>query len=138
MDSIDNHAHRLGFYRNRYLDYYTGRWLSHDPLGIMPNPTMPNRYYPIGQYRDGVNIYEYVSSNPGGITDAYGLWYGFFEPSLYKSMVRGISRWFGHEARRIYAVLKEDEEERQINQNKELIERKGGQITVSRRKNSRG
>ena len=91
MDSIDNHANQLGFYRNRYLDYHTGRWLSHDPLGIMPNPTMPNRYYPIGQYRDGVNIYEYVSSNPGGITDAYGLWYGFFEPSLYKSMVRGIS-----------------------------------------------
>ena len=73
MDSFDSHARRLGFYRNRYLDYYTGRWLTHDPLGITPNPTMPNEFEILNQYNDGTNLYEYAKSDPTNNADPWGL-----------------------------------------------------------------
>jgi hypothetical protein len=41
-----------------------------------------------------------------------------------------LSRWFAHEARRVYAMLAEDDEARQRRQSVELIERKGGSVTV--------
>jgi len=43
--------------RNRYYDYYTGRWLQRDPLG----------------YVDGMNSYEYVLCNPLKLVDPKGL-----------------------------------------------------------------
>ena len=41
-----------------------------------------------------------------------------------------LSRWFAHEAKRVYAMLAEDDETRQRRQSVELIERKGGSVTV--------
>jgi hypothetical protein len=41
-----------------------------------------------------------------------------------------LSRWFGQEAKRVYAVLSESDEEREQRQLAELIERRGGSITV--------
>lgn len=41
-----------------------------------------------------------------------------------------LSRWFAHEAKRVYAMLAEDDESRQRRQSVELIERKGGSVTV--------
>jgi len=41
-----------------------------------------------------------------------------------------LSRWFAHEARRVYAMLAEDDDAKQRRQSVELIERKGGSVTV--------
>jgi hypothetical protein len=41
-----------------------------------------------------------------------------------------LARWFGHEGRRIYALLGESEEEGKRRRPVELIERRGGGITV--------
>jgi hypothetical protein len=48
------------------------------------------------------------------------------------SMQMGIilARWFGHEGRRIYAVLAETEEQRDLRQLIELIQRKGNRISA--------
>jgi len=48
------------------------------------------------------------------------------------SMVAGITltRWFGIEARRVYAALAESDEERDTRRLLELIERKGGEISI--------
>jgi len=40
-----------------------------------------------------------------------------------------LSRWFGHEARRVYGILAESDEERDERQLVELIRRKGGTVT---------
>jgi len=41
-----------------------------------------------------------------------------------------LSAWFGHEARRVYAILSETDADRQRRRLMELIERKGGAVTV--------
>ena len=41
-----------------------------------------------------------------------------------------LSRWFGNEARRVYAVMSESDGDREHRQLIELIERKGGEITA--------
>jgi len=66
-------AEGLQYNRNRYYDQYTGRWMTHDPLGITPNPQWPNRFEPLGQFKGGANMYEYVGSNPIAGVDAWGL-----------------------------------------------------------------
>jgi len=48
LDILDNSSLKIQYNRNRYYDYYTGRWLTHDPL----------------DYVDSMNLYEYASSNP--------------------------------------------------------------------------
>jgi RHS repeat-associated protein len=47
----------LYYYRARYYDYATGRFLQADPAG----------------YTDGLNLYAYVGSNPCGFVDPSGL-----------------------------------------------------------------
>ena len=47
---------KIQYNRNRYYDYYTGRWLTQDPLG----------------YVDGMNLYEYANCNPTLRGDPYG------------------------------------------------------------------
>jgi RHS repeat-associated protein len=37
-DYLDSGSLKIQYNRNRYYDYYSGRWLTHDPLGITPNP----------------------------------------------------------------------------------------------------
>ncbi|MHC4123019.1 MAG: RHS repeat domain-containing protein [Planctomycetota bacterium] len=62
LDELDDGDLKLMYYRNRYYDVETGRFLQHDPLG----------------YIDGMNLYEYVMSNPLVRTDPYG--YFMIEP----------------------------------------------------------
>ena len=59
--------------RHRELAPYTGRWVSHDPLGITPNAPWPNEFSPIHQNHDGMNLYEYVKSNSIIYVDFWGL-----------------------------------------------------------------
>jgi hypothetical protein len=47
--------------------------MTHDPLGITPNPQKPNRFDPIGQHEDGLSLYEYVRSDPINKLDQFGL-----------------------------------------------------------------
>jgi len=56
VDILDNCSLKIQYNRNRYYDYYTGRWLTHDPLA----------------YVDGMNLYEYVRSNPVVFVDPDG------------------------------------------------------------------
>jgi len=58
LDILDNGSLKIQYNRNRYYDYYTGRWLTHDPL----------------EYVDGMNLYEYGKSNPIIYVDPLGLW----------------------------------------------------------------
>ena len=73
LDILDNSSLKIQYNRNRYYDYYTGRWLTHDPLGIVPNAQKPNVFDVVGQYSDGTNSYEYVHSNPLVGLDPSGL-----------------------------------------------------------------
>jgi len=74
VDILDNGSLKIQYNRNRYYDQHTGRWLTHDPLGITPNPQLPNYFDAISQYKDGLSLYEYVRSNPINKLDQLGLW----------------------------------------------------------------
>ena len=86
LDILDNGALKLQYNRNRYYDQYTGRWYTHDPLGITPNPQWPNRFEPFGQFKGGSNIYEYVKTNPVIHSDPWGLMHypGYPDPRKKK------------------------------------------------------
>ena len=53
LDSETN----LYYYRNRFYNTATGRFITKDPIGL----------------RGGVNVYIYVENNPVNFLDAYGL-----------------------------------------------------------------
>jgi RHS repeat-associated protein len=59
------------------LGYYSqslGRWTSEDPLGTDPAGKLAeNRFLPSSQYRNGVNLYAYVSAMPSRRGDPSGL-----------------------------------------------------------------
>ena len=61
VDTLDSGSLKIQYNRNRYLDYYMGRWFTQDPLG----------------YVDGLNLYEYVKSNPMRWRDMWGLYHDF-------------------------------------------------------------
>jgi RHS repeat-associated protein len=86
VDSLDSDDLQLQYNRNRYYDYHTGRWLTHDPLGIVPNGYVGNTaFIPTVQYGESRNIYEYVQSNPVLLVDARGLKnykIGMYEPGI--------------------------------------------------------
>jgi len=73
LDILDNGSLKLQYNRNRYYDQYTGRWLTHDPLGTIPDGGEFNAFYIPEQYKDGMNTYQYVLSNPNISVDPYGL-----------------------------------------------------------------
>ncbi len=58
LDILDSGDLKIMYYRARYYDTETGRFLSRDPLG----------------YVDGMNLYEYVKSNPLKYNDPEGKW----------------------------------------------------------------
>jgi RHS repeat-associated protein len=58
---------------NRTYNYMLGRWMQIDPLGIVPNNSNINPFGIRGQYKDGLDLYEYVTDNPATKTDPYGL-----------------------------------------------------------------
>jgi RHS repeat-associated protein len=72
-DILDSGSLKIQYNRNRYYDYYTGRWLTHDPLGIVPNSLASNFFMPVQQYSQGLSLYQYVSSNPEMGIDPWGL-----------------------------------------------------------------
>lgn len=47
----------VSFFRNRFYDQQSGRWLQEDPLGVAV----------------GTNLYQYVGNNPASYTDPFGL-----------------------------------------------------------------
>ncbi|MBN2063411.1 MAG: hypothetical protein JW745_01325, partial [Sedimentisphaerales bacterium] len=75
VEYFDNGNLELCYYKNRWYYPAFGRMLSIDPLGIVPNAYM-NRYSPLGQYRDGINVYGYVKNMPVILIDKYGLTFG--------------------------------------------------------------
>jgi RHS repeat-associated protein len=62
----------LYYYRARYYDYATGRFLQADPTG----------------YTDGLNLYTYVGSNPLTWTDPFGLCKGI--PTWKKALAAAV------------------------------------------------
>ena len=57
VDCLYGDTLKIQYNRNRYLDYYTGRWMQQDPLG----------------YINGLNLYIYVKNNPIRFLDSFGL-----------------------------------------------------------------
>jgi len=72
-DILNNGSLKIQYSRNRYYDYHTGRFLTNDPLGITPRPVKTYRCDIAGQYKDGLNLYEYIGSNPVNFVDLFGL-----------------------------------------------------------------
>ncbi|MHC4867796.1 MAG: RHS repeat-associated core domain-containing protein, partial [Planctomycetota bacterium] len=72
-DFLDGGNLTLQINRHRYYDYYTGRWLTHDPRGITPGRGAANPLNIYEQYRDGLNLYEYVMSRTVVMVDPSGL-----------------------------------------------------------------
>ncbi len=72
VDFLDSNDLVLQYNRNRYYDYYSGRWLTQGPLGIVPNAHR-NQFNPDRQYQDGLSLYEYVGSRPVSNRDYVGL-----------------------------------------------------------------
>jgi RHS repeat-associated protein len=53
------------YWKHRYYDTSTGRWLNHDPIGE----------------RGGLNLYGFVGNNPVNRIDPYGMDYHYYEYS---------------------------------------------------------
>ena len=73
LDILDNGSLKIQYNRYRYYDTYTGRFTTHDPLGITPNPQWPNQFDAIDQYVEGMSLYEYARSSPVTEVDSFGL-----------------------------------------------------------------
>jgi len=75
LDILDtNGSLKIQYNRNRYYDPETGRWLTHDPLGITPALNTNNMFMPILQYLDGTNLYTYGQNSPTMRIDSLGLY----------------------------------------------------------------
>ena len=66
LDILDTASLKIMYYRNRYYDTETGRLLTHDPM----------------DYVDGMNLYEYVKSNPVIGLDPQGLFSSIGDPGM--------------------------------------------------------
>lgn len=74
LDVLDDGDLDIMYYRNRYYDTETGRFLTQDPMGIVPNGQIAMNPFSIHkQYKDGMSIYEYVKNNPVIFSDSSGL-----------------------------------------------------------------
>ncbi len=73
LDSLDSGRLVLMYYRTRTYDPETGRFLQPDPLGIDQIGGTRNSFNAPKQYEDGMNVYEYVSSNSISFIDPFGL-----------------------------------------------------------------
>jgi RHS repeat-associated protein len=58
LDVLDNGSLKIMYYRARYYDSETGRFMQRDPLG----------------YISGTSLYEYVNSNPKSFLDPFGFY----------------------------------------------------------------
>jgi len=75
LDLLDSGSLKMQYNRHRYYDYDTGRWLTHDPLGVVVEIRQSNTLLlvPALQYVDSANLYEYGKSNPLFFQDNLGL-----------------------------------------------------------------
>ena len=92
LDSLDNNSLSVMYYKNRYYDTDTGRFLQHDPIGVNDSiclvnfrrtgsPVFPRQLRADKQYIDGMSLYEYVRSDPVFLYDSQGLmWFPQPEP----------------------------------------------------------
>jgi hypothetical protein len=55
-------------------NYTTGRWLQRDPLGVNPAGGKDNLFKVLGQYKNGLNLYEYAGGAPVVLIEPYGLY----------------------------------------------------------------
>jgi len=62
VDILDSGSLKLQYNRSRYYDYYTGRWLQAEKLGMIPNDEQINPFGVEKQYQDGLNLYEALAS----------------------------------------------------------------------------
>ena len=86
IDALDGGDLAVQNNSNRYYDPVTGRWLTRDPLGVQDglalwyfdNSGLPQSkaHAAAKQYSDGMNVYEYVGSNPVVDSDSLGLYLG--------------------------------------------------------------
>ncbi|KPK76162.1 MAG: hypothetical protein AMJ79_07935 [Phycisphaerae bacterium SM23_30] len=95
VDVLDDGDLKLQYSRNRYYDYHTGRWLTHDPWGITQNVLNPDGFSMLRQYRHGLSLYQYVGSrtvkykDPYGCYDDEGEWRNGDEPGECEEKVCG-------------------------------------------------
>lgn len=85
VDFLDGGNLKLQYNRNRYYDYDIGRWLTKDPLGVVPNAMKPNKFKVKNEYQDGMNLYQYVACNPINHKDSLGLFFDYIR-SPYKDI----------------------------------------------------
>ena len=71
VDVLDNGDLVLCYYKNRWYLPEMGRFMSEDPLGVEPGG-YENEFDVLWQYKDGVNVNQYVNSSPLSQKDSYG------------------------------------------------------------------
>jgi RHS repeat-associated protein len=71
LDSIDSNALKIMYYRARYYDPTTGRFIQRDPLGTQINTK--NEFDVLNQYSESLDLFEYTISNPVKFKDPQGL-----------------------------------------------------------------
>ena len=73
IDILDDGNLTMNYYKNRWYDTETGRFLSQDPLGVVPSGYENILSPSFMQYWDGMNSYLYAKSLPISNSDIYGL-----------------------------------------------------------------
>jgi RHS repeat-associated protein len=73
LDTLDSANLKIMYYRHRYTDPFTGRFLQQDPIGIDPAGGKENSFSLQKLYYDGMNLYQYLNSGPVVSIDPFGL-----------------------------------------------------------------
>ena len=73
LDILDEGSLKIYYYRARTYHPEIGRFLQTDPAGLLLGAGQDNPFRPVSQYPDGINLYEYVRSNPVTGFDPTGL-----------------------------------------------------------------
>ena len=74
LDILDGGALHHMHFRHRDYSPPLGRFLQQDPHGINPAGGEVNAFHYENQYKDGINLLQYVKTNPLIRVDMYGLW----------------------------------------------------------------
>ena len=72
--TTSTYKHSLCYYKNRWYSPDMGRFMSNDPLGVVPEGYR-NRFSVVGQYKNGINVYMYGNCNSITYVDILGLDY---------------------------------------------------------------
>ena len=82
FDALDDGDLELMSWPYRDYSTYLGRWMQVEKLGVVPNANeQVNPFHVVLQYRDGLNLYESVGSNPVNHLDPMGLYQWEAKPS---------------------------------------------------------